>query len=188
MPGGRKSPREIPVPGQPHAPVAKFARFQHGYANTRAKLQAFAVTNTAARAYQPLNLGACAAKFVGPRTLKHQRQRRKQQKLYLAAGRTRAQQARLQHTRIVGHQQRPLGQAVWQIAELMVLKLKRALAGHDQQTRSPAFLWRKLGYLRFGQFKIITFEKKIRFLNGHNTWASLMNPSRCGLVSMRLRG
>ena len=58
MPGGCKSLGKIPVPGQPHAPVAKFARFQHGYANTRAKFQAFAVTNAAARAYEPLSLGA----------------------------------------------------------------------------------------------------------------------------------
>ena len=69
----------------------------------------------------------------------------------------------------------------------MVLKLKRTLARHDQQTRVPALFRRELGYLRFRQCKIITFEKKIRFLSGHNTWASLMNLSRRGLVSMRRR-
>ena len=173
MPGGCKSLGKIPVPGQPYTPMAKFARFQHGYANARAKFQAFAVTNTAARAYETLNLGARTAKLVGPRTLDNQRQRRKQQKLYLAAGRARAKQARLQYTRIVGYQQRPLGQTGWQIAELVVLELKRALAGHYQQARGPAFLGRELGNLRFGQFKIITFEKKIRFLSGHGAWASL---------------
>ena len=168
--------------------MPEFARFQHGHADARAKFKLFTITNAAAGAYEPLDFRAGAAKLVGPSPFKHQRQGREQQKLHLAASGACSQQARLQYAGIVGYQQRPLGQAIRQIAELVVLKLKRALARHDQQTRIPALFGRELGYLRFRQCKIITFEKKIRFLSGHDTWASLMNLSRRGLVSMRLRG
>ncbi len=109
MPCGGKGLGKISVPGQTHTPMPEFARFQHGHADARTKFKLFTITNAAAGAYEPLNLGAEAAKLVGPRPIKHQRQRREQQKLHLAASGACSQQARLQYAGIVGYQQRSLG-------------------------------------------------------------------------------
>jgi len=57
VPCGGKGLGKVPVPGQTHTPMPEFARFQHGHADARAKFKLFTITNAAAGAYEPLNLG-----------------------------------------------------------------------------------------------------------------------------------
>ena len=73
--------------------------------------------------------------------------------------------------RVVGHQQRALGQQIRQIRKGMVLKDELSPARHDEQARSAARLRRELGYLLLRQVEAVGFEQEVLFGHGRKNRA-----------------
>lgn len=136
-----------------------------------AEIEGFAFAHTAARADQAFGLGAENAfrscRRVGRGLRQHQGQGREQQKFHSAARSPRTQQARLEHARIVGHDQRVFRQQGGQIAEARMAQIEIAGPRHDQQPGCAPFFRRKLGNLLNRQLKMIVLQKEIRFLGDH---------------------
>ena len=152
---------------QPHPPAAKGARFQHRHPYARAEIKGLTVTDAPAGTHQALCLGDQAAGFGGHGALQHQGQGGQQQKFHLAARGPRAQQPRLQHAGIVGHQQSAGGQQIRQVRKARVRQLHCARTRQHHEPRGSPLFRGELGNTLLGQIKIITFQPEIGFLNGH---------------------
>lgn len=114
---------------------------QHGHPDARAEIEGFAFAHTAARADQAFGLGAENAFRSCPRVgrglRQHQGQGREQQKFHSAARSPRTQQARLEHARIVGHDQRVFRQQGGQIAEARMAQIEIAVRGMTSSRDAP---------------------------------------------------
>ena len=141
------------------------AFFQQGRRDAAGEREALALAQPAARAHKTLGHGAPRAVgrvFSRARLRQQEGQRREQEKFHPAAGGfAQAGKPRRQDARIVGHEERALGQPACELGEHgMLWRAPRAPEHHE--ARGAAHLGRELGDLGLWQGKAVTFQQKVR--------------------------